>query len=100
MTIKNPSGPVGQAVALSVNANRCYFENCNLLGFQDTLYIAGEGFKQYFRNCFIEGSTDFIFGEATVLFEDCIINNKTNSYITAASTPKGEKFGYVFRIVN
>tara|TARA_R110002050_G_scaffold273113_1_gene417065 strand:- start:59741 stop:60775 length:1035 start_codon:yes stop_codon:yes gene_type:complete len=97
LTIKNTSGPVGQAVALSVNANRCYFENCNLLGFQDTLYIAGEGFKQYFRNCFIEGSTDFIFGEATVLFEDCIINNKTNSYITAASTPKGEKFGYVFR---
>ena len=97
LTIKNTSGPVGQAIALSVNADRCYFENCNLLGFQDTLYTAGEGFKQYFKNCFIEGSTDFIFGEATVLFEDCIINSKTNSYITAASTPKGQEFGYVFK---
>ena len=97
LTIKNTSGPIGQAIALSVNADRCYFENCNLLGFQDTLYTAGEGFKQYFKNCFIEGSTDFIFGEATVLFEDCIINSKTNSYITAASTPKGQEFGYVFK---
>jgi len=100
LTIKNTSGPVGQAVALSVNANRCYFENCNLLGYQDTLYTAGEGFKQYFKDCYIEGSVDFIFGEATVLFEDCTINSKTNSYVTAASTPKGQQFGYVFKNCN
>ncbi|WNH09156.1 pectinesterase family protein [Thalassobellus suaedae] len=97
LTIKNASGPVGQAVALSVNADRCYFENCSFLGFQDTLYTAGEGFKQYFKNCYIEGSVDFIFGEATVLFESCTLNSKTNSYITAASTPKNQKFGYVFK---
>ncbi|OBQ52214.1 pectate lyase [Tamlana sp. s12] len=97
LTIKNSAGPVGQAIALSVNANRCYFENCKLLGFQDTLYTSGEGYKQYFKNCYIEGSTDFIFGEATVLFDACQIHSKTNSYITAASTPQGEDFGYVFK---
>jgi len=97
LTIENTSGEVGQAVALSVNATRCYFENCAFLGFQDTLYTAGEGSKQYFKNCYIEGSTDFIFGEATVVFEFCIVHSKTNSYVTAASTPKGQKFGYVFK---
>ncbi|MEN3323154.1 pectinesterase family protein [Mariniflexile soesokkakense] len=97
LTIKNTAGPVGQAVALSVNANRCYFENCVFLGNQDTVYTAGEGFKQYFKNCHIEGTTDFIFGEATVLFESCTIHNKSNSYITAASTPKNQEFGYVFK---
>ncbi|WP_308991039.1 pectinesterase family protein [Mariniflexile litorale] len=97
LTIKNTAGAVGQAVALSVNANRCYFENCSFLGNQDTIYTAGEGFKQYFKNCYIEGTTDFIFGEATVLFESCTIHNKSNSYITAASTPKNQKFGYVFK---
>lgn len=97
LTIQNTSGPVGQAIALSVNANRCYFENVALLGYQDTLYTAGEDFKQYFKNCYIEGTTDFIFGEATVLFESCEIRSKANSYITAASTPKNLAFGYVFK---
>ncbi|MFD0990075.1 pectate lyase [Mariniflexile jejuense] len=100
ITIKNTSGPVGQAVALSVNANRCYFENCALYGNQDTLYTAGEGFKQYFKNCYIEGTVDFIFGEATVLFDGCVINSKSNAYVTAASTPKGQEFGYVFKNCN
>lgn len=97
LTIQNTSGEVGQAIALSVNANRAFFENCSILGFQDTLYTAGDSFKQYFKNCYIEGSTDFIFGEATVLFENCIIHSKTNSYITAASTPENQKFGFVFK---
>lgn len=97
LTIQNTSGDVGQAVALSVNANRCFFENCSFLGFQDTVYTTGEGFKQYFKNCYIEGSTDFIFGEATVLFEACEIHSKSNSYITAASTPKNQSYGYVFK---
>lgn len=96
LTIQNMAGEVGQAIALSVNADRIFFENCAILGFQDTLYTSGEGFRQYFKNCFIEGSTDFIFGEATVLFYDCTIHSKANSYITAASTPEGMEFGYVF----
>ncbi|MCW0481250.1 pectinesterase family protein [Gaoshiqia sediminis] len=96
LTIENTAGPVGQAVALHVEGDRCQFRNCRMTGHQDTLYTAGEGRRQYFKDCFIEGTTDFIFGEATVLFDNCIINSKSNSYVTAASTPQGMPFGYVF----
>jgi len=97
VTIKNTAGDVGQAIALAINANRVKIENCSIIGNQDTLYITGEGFKQYFRDCYIEGTTDFIFGQATALFENCEIYSKSNSYITAASTPKGEHYGFVFQ---
>ena len=97
LTIQNSSGPIGQAVALNVNANRVVISNCSILGNQDTLYTSGEGTKNYFKDCYIEGTTDFIFGDATVLFENCIINSKSNSYITAASTPQNTEFGYVFK---
>jgi pectinesterase len=97
LTIQNTSGPIGQAVALHVNANQVIISNCSLLGNQDTLYTSGEGSKNYFKDCYIEGTTDYIFGDATVLFENCILNSKSNSYITAASTPKDTEFGYVFK---
>lgn len=97
LTIENSSGEVGQAVALYVNANRVVISNCSLLGNQDTLYTSGEGAKNYFKDCYIEGTTDFIFGDATALFENCILHSKSNSYITAASTPKNSSFGYVFK---
>src|SRR5690606_246244 len=100
LTIQNTAGDVGQAIALSINADRCYIENCNILGNQDTLYTSGEGFRQYFSNCYIEGTTDFIFGQATVLFEKCRIHSKRNSYITAASTPKDIPYGFVFMNCN
>lgn len=96
ITIENTAGPVGQAVALHVEGDRCLFVNCRVKGFQDTLYVAGEGSRQLFANCFIEGSTDFIFGEGTTIFNECTINSKSNSFITAASTPKSEAFGFVF----
>jgi pectinesterase len=97
LTVENTSGPVGQAVALSVEADRCSFFNCKFLGNQDTLYLAGENNRQYFIDCYIEGTTDFIFGEATALFEKCIIKCKADSYITAASTPEGVAYGFVFK---
>jgi len=97
LTIQNSSGEVGQAVALNVNANRVTFSNCTFLGNQDTLYTSGEGTKNYFKDCYIEGTTDFIFGDATALFENCTIHSKSDSYITAASTPKDTAFGYVFK---
>lgn len=100
LTIENTAGPVGQAVALYVSGDRCVFRNCILLGHQDTLYTEGERSRQYFASCFIQGTTDFIFGEATVLFNDCTIKILSDSYITAASTPKGKTFGYVFRHCN
>ena len=97
LTIQNTSGEVGQAVALNVNADRVFFFNCSFLGNQDTLYTSGEGSNNYFSNCYIEGTTDFIFGDATVLFDKCEIHSKKDSYITAASTPQGVSFGYVFK---
>jgi pectinesterase len=97
LTIQNSSGEVGQAVALNVNANRVIFSNCTFLGNQDTLYTSGEGTKNYFKDCYIEGTTDFIFGDATALFENCTIHSKKDSYITAASTPKDTSYGYIFK---
>ena len=96
ITVENFAGPVGQAVALHVEGDRCLFVNCRFLGSQDTLYAAGRFSRQYFFRCYIEGTTDFIFGEATALFEKCEIHCKADSYITAASTPEGKPFGFVF----
>ncbi len=95
LTIENTAGAVGQAVALAVEADRCVFINCRMLGHQDTLYVDGSNTRQYFKDCHIEGTTDFIFGQATALFENCTIHSKSNSYITAASTPEGRPFGLV-----
>lgn len=97
ITIQNTSGKVGQAIALSVNANQVMIVNCNILGNQDTLYVTGNGNKQYFKDCYIEGTVDFIFGQATVLFDKCVLHSLTNSYVTAASTPQGVKYGFVFK---
>ncbi|MFD3000683.1 pectinesterase family protein [Pontibacter toksunensis] len=96
ITFENTAGPVGQAVALHVEADRCVFENCNIIGNQDTLYAGVDNSRQYYKDCYIEGTTDFIFGPATAVFENCTIHCKKNSYITAASTPQGQDFGFVF----
>ena len=96
ITIENSAGPVGQAVALHVEGDRCHFVNCRFLGNQDTVYTAGEGARQFFDGCYIAGTTDFIFGEATAAFYKCQINSKSNSYITAASTPEHIPYGYLF----
>ena len=96
MTVDNSAGPVGQAVALHVEGDRCSFVNCRFTGHQDTVYLAGQTSRQYFLNCYIDGTTDYIFGAATAFFDKCIIHSKSDSYITAASTPKGRKYGFVF----
>jgi pectinesterase len=96
ITFSNSAGPVGQAVALHVDADKAVFRNCKFLGNQDTIFTGGEDARQYFVDCYIEGTTDFIFGPATALFQNCRIRAKSNSYITAASTTKGKPYGYVF----
>ncbi|AKQ45076.1 pectin esterase [Rufibacter radiotolerans] len=96
ITFENSAGPVGQAVALHVEADRCVFKNCRILGNQDTIYAGVDNSRQYYVNCYIEGTTDFIFGPATAVFENCTIHCKKNSYITAASTPQGQPYGFVF----
>ncbi|MDB5234844.1 MAG: pectin esterase [Hymenobacter sp.] len=97
LTIENPAGyTAGQAVALHVEADRATFRNCRLVGNQDVLFLSTEHTRQYFKNCYIEGTTDFIFGPSTAVFDHCTIKSKKNSFITAASTPLGQPFGFVF----
>ena len=96
ITFENSAGRVGQAVALHVEGDRAAFRRCRLLGNQDTLFLAVENSRQYYQDCYIEGTTDFIFGSSTAVFERCTIFSKTNSYITAASTWPRQKFGLVF----
>ena len=100
LTFENAAGEgkaIAQACAITVDADRVAFINCRFLANQDTIYTYGKWQRQYFRNCWIEGTTDFIFGASTCWFEDCTILSKKDSYITAASTPEGAEFGYVFR---
>ena len=96
ITFINAAGPVGQALALYVDADKAVFKNCRFIGNQDTIYAAGENSRQYFLDCFIEGTTDFIFGPSTAVFQNCTIRAKSNSYITAANTTEGKRFGFVF----
>ena len=124
MTIANTAGTgpdVGQGVAVYADGDRIHFENCRLLGHTDTLFtgplppfeLKKYGFtgpKQFapringrhlYRNCYIEGDVDFIFGSATAYFERCEIHSMNrgmpvNSFATAASTAEGQQYGYVF----
>ena len=87
---------VGQAVACFVSADRVYFKNCRFLGFQDTLYTYGKGCRQYYEDCYIEGTVDFIFGWSTAVFNRCHIHSLGDGYVTAPSTDQGQRYGYVF----
>ncbi len=97
ITFENSAGPVGQAVAVRVTGDKVVFENCRFLGFQDTLYPQGDRSRQYYKDCYIEGTVDFIFGWSTAVFDRCEIFSKAPSgYVTAASTNEGAPFGFVF----
>ena len=101
-TIDSRSGVKGgQAAALRVDADRAIFYKCRITGFQDTYYTGGNK-RSYHKECVIEGTTDFIYGNGIALFEDCIINSRKNSHITAHSQKlidgkPANKFGYVFK---
>ena len=96
ITIENNSARLGQAVALHTEGDRLTFVNCRFLGHQDTIYTGNAQTRLYFKDCYIEGTTDFIFGPSTAWFEHCDIFCKANSYITAASTPQDSPYGYIF----
>lgn len=100
LTFANTAGPVGQAVAILIKGDKAAFYNCRFLGHQDTLYAYGQQnggqSRQYYENCYIEGTVDFIFGWATAVFNNCTIHSVGNGYLTAASTPEGQKYGYLF----
>ena len=97
LTIENNAAQLGQAVALHTEGDRLKFINCRILGNQDTIYTGAKFTRLYFKDCYIDGTTDFIFGPSTALFENCMIHSKRNSYVTAASTPKEAKYGYIFK---
>lgn len=97
LTVENAAGTKkGQAVALHIEGDRAVFINCRFLGNQDTIYTGKQNARHLFYNCYIEGTTDFIFGPSTAWFEGCTIFCKSDSYITAASTPAEIEFGYIF----
>jgi len=96
ITVKNASCNQGQAVALHVEGDQFSAINAHILGCQDTLYLGAALSRQYYQNCLIEGTTDFIFGSSTAYFENCTIKSLKNSFITAASTPKQNRYGMIF----
>lgn len=106
ITFENTAGEgkeIGQAVAVFTDGDFLFFHRCRFIGNQDTVYTYGRfgkegGIKRnYFLDCYIEGTTDFIFGPSIAYFENCHIHSKKNSYVTAASTLQGQKYGYVFK---
>lgn len=96
ITFRNTAGPVGQAVTVRIVGDRIFFDHCRFLGFQDTLYPYGEKSRQYYKDCYIEGTVDFIFGWSTAVFDHCLLFCKSPGYVTAASTLQKAPFGFVF----
>lgn len=126
LTIRNDAGDgrqVGQAVALYAAGDRLSFLRCRLIACQDTLFCGPtlrkigrwtpgydiprgvEGIdtlppvdaRQYFRDCFIQGDVDFIFGPYRVWFEGCTLYaNERGGFYTAPNTPREQPFGLVF----
>lgn len=94
ITFENTAGDTGQALAMFANADRMIFRNCRFLGWQDTLYANGG--RHYYQHCYLEGRVDFIFGNATAVFDHCTVKSKNGGYVTAASTAQDKPFGYVF----
>lgn len=125
ITFENDCGSgkkAGQGLALYADGDRLFFDNCRFLGWQDTIFNAPlpqterepGGFRgpkefapringrHYFRNCFVQGEVDFLFGSATAYYENCElfslnIGEEINGYVTAASTAEGQEYGYVLK---
>jgi pectinesterase len=97
ITFRNDAGfTAGQAVAVECDGDKAVFNNCRFIGNQDILFLNSESSRQYYQNCYIEGTTDFIFGASTAWFQQCHIHSKKNSHVTAASTPQDHPYGFVF----
>lgn len=123
LTIENSAGQgtkVGQGISLYADGDRMVADSCRLLGWQDTLFTAPlppkelekngfagpkqyaprENRKQYYKDCYIEGEVDFIFGGASAYFERCTffskdVDREIKGFVTAPSTPCNVEFGYV-----
>jgi len=94
LTIENTSGDHGQALAARLFGDQFRFDNCRLLGWQDTILL--DKGRYYFKDCYLEGRVDFIYGEGTAVFDNCEIHSKNGGYVTAASTKPDVPYGLVF----
>lgn len=106
LTFENTQGRIAdgpQSLAIRTRGDCISFYNCRFISGQDTVLIDGAGKRVYFNTCYIDGNTDFIYGPAIGVFDNCLIyardrvDGSRGGYITAASTPSGQKFGLVFR---
>jgi pectin methylesterase-like acyl-CoA thioesterase len=97
LTFDNSIPDKNQAAALAARsaADRVIFDNVRFLGYQDTLMV-DEKSRQYFRDSFITGDTDFIFGDATAVFDGCTIESTDFGWITAANTQRTTANGLIF----
>ena len=101
----------GAALYLDTGADNAEFYQCKFLSSQDTIGTGKKGAHGYFKECFIEGGTDYICSEGSVVFDNCVLNfkgysddkdKKMGGYITAAKTgkneqdPASEDLGYLF----
>lgn len=89
VTFENSAGNTGQAVAIAVRADRAIFKHCRFLGYQDTLF-ADYG-RQYYVDSYIEGATDFLFGNATAVFDHVEMHATGPGYLTAQSRTSAEQ---------
>jgi pectinesterase len=94
ITFENTSGNHGQALAMRIDGDREVMINCRLTGWQDTLMINNG--REYWKDCYIAGRVDFIYGSATAVFDHCDIHSRNGGHVTAASTPQDHPFGYMF----
>jgi pectinesterase len=96
LTVSNTAGPVGQALALTLRADKVIFNHCNILGYQDTILLGKDGMLNYFVDCLILGRTDYIYGGGIGYFQSCEIRSYGGGWVTAPSTPETQPYGYVF----
>jgi pectinesterase len=94
LTFQHTSVDHGQALALRIDGDRSVVTHSRLLGWQDTLMLNNG--RHYFKDCYVEGRVDFIYGSATAVFDHCEIKSKNGGYVTAASTPPERAYGLVF----
>lgn len=95
LTFRNGFGSGSQAVALLADGERQQFRDCNFVGYQDTLYVKSG--SQYFRSCYVQGNTDYVFGQARAVLQDCQARSvDKGSAVAAPNTDSSQPFGIVF----
>ena len=96
LTLANTAGPVAQAQAIAQLGDKLYVTDCNITGYQDTMYLWKDGKRSYFENCLVVGRTDYIYGGAIAWFEGCEIRSWGGGWVTAPSTRRDQPYGFVF----